>query len=223
MRVGFLLVVVAGLVASACWLFWPTAGPVPTGPDAKPGDQHIVHRSETEVWVGHLAEGGEVEFRRSVVPEEQASREPEEEPEVVQSQGRLGPAEKAMAVEGIRNFLHAAEDRFRRAPTGSDEEMVDSLNQALGVMMYEAAIYAVQDDKAWVFAHGEDDEARGVAWRNVPRNWEKILLNNAATTDDGKSLSLIVFVDPAEHPGVQSILDQIQALGKKRSAAGQNK
>jgi len=36
-------------------------------------------------------------------------------------------------------------------------------------------------------------------------------------------LNLLVVVNPAEHPGIKSILDQVQALGTKIRAAGQSK
>ena len=223
MQVRPLAVVVVGLVALGSWLLWPVAGVAPTRPEPEPGVEPIVPRSESEARAGPLAESSESDLRRSSASLAEVAQEPRERSGAVRLRRQLTPAQKVVAIEKARGFLAASEDAYRRAPTGTDEEMMASLKSALNVLMYEAAVYAIQDDEVWVFVHGEDEEAFRLARRNVPRGWRRLTLGNAALTEDGKMLNLYVVVNPAEHPGVKSILDQMQALGTKIRAAGQSK
>ena len=223
MQVRPLAVVVVGLGALGSWLLWPVAGVAPTRPEPEPDVEPIVLGSEPEARAGPLAPSGESDLRRAAASLAEVAEEPREGSGAVRLRRQLTPAQKVVAIEKARGFLAASEDAYRRAPTGTDEEMMASLQCAFRVLMDEAAVYAIQDDEAWVFVHGEDDEAFLLAQRNVPRGWRRLTLGNAALTEDGKMLNLLVVVNPAEHPGIKSILDQVQALGTKIRAAGQSK
>ena len=191
MQVRPLAVVVVGLGALGSWLLWPVAGVAPTRPEPEPGVGGLVPRSEPEARAGPLAASGESDMRRSSASLAEVAQEPREGSGAVRLRRQLTPAQKVVAIENARDLLAHSEDAYRRAPTGTDEEMMASLQCALDVLMSEAAVYAIQDDEAWVFVHGEDDEAFHLALRNVPGGWRKQTYFNVATTEGGIEADLV--------------------------------
>ncbi len=169
-------------------------------------------------WLKEVERGNKVQFQREpvdLVPEGEASKVSGVAGSV-QSMGPLTDGQKATALERIKNGIAHTEARYRQTGSGSFEEQRASLNEAYVLVMYQAAYRAVNESKAWVFLEGSKDY--DVAWLNVPRGWRKMSMSNVATAEGGQTIDLIIAVDPAVDSGVQSVLDQMDALDSGRAA-----
>ena len=203
------------VLAAVPIIVWSLAGDGVNAHLPKNGEQ-IVSRSDTETWANHLAAGGEVEFRDRV---DASPPKPTEGDASVKTAGlgkvtpfgKLSDSQKATAVERVGTLTAGALDRYKLLPTNTPKEVVASLDAAMDLLVYEEASPAILNDEAWVFLASDGDDELRRAWRNVPRGWKKLMVNNAAEAKDGKSLHIIVALDPAKHPALQSLLDQKHA------------
>lgn len=205
----------AFLVATSLVLLSVSGGGTVAGPN-RAGDA-VVPRSEADTWMAHLASGGEVEFRDRLdaSPGSLGRGDPGAGGTSLGRNrpfGKLSASQKATAVARVDVFARGAVDDYKRLPTGTPEEIIASLNAALEIVVYEEAATAIHNDAAMVFLAGDGDEDMQRAWRNVPRGWRKMVVHNAAETGEGASLNIIVALDPAEHPAIQSLLEQQEAV-----------
>jgi hypothetical protein len=112
-------------------------------------------------------------------------------------------------------------ERYRAGGGATYEEQQKTLNDANAMLMYEFAARALGNDSAWLFRSGDNDSF-AVAWSNVPRGWRKMSARNVCLDESGVPIDMIVAVDPAKEPALQSIIDQLEELEKQQLAKRPN-
>jgi hypothetical protein len=182
---------------------------------ADPGQStppEVVLHHEPHRWVDEVAQGTETRF--AVDTPASIDSGPGDE---VSTVGVLPPQAKQLAIQRITSLRDSAEKQYRQSGTETLDGQRQSLDQAYVLLMYEAALDAVRNDKAWFFPQGST--SFGVAWRNVPRSWRKQSMRNVTVLEDGRTLDMIVAVDPSVNTAMGSIVDQIQAFEAERATA----
>jgi len=186
---------------------------------ADPGQSRspeVVSHHEPHRWVDEVAQGTETRFAVETPASSDSGRDDASGDEV-RTVGVLPPHAKQLAIQRITGFRDSAEQQYRQSGTETLEGQRQSLDQAYVLLMYEAALDAVRNDKAWFFPQGST--SFGVAWRNVPRSWRKQSMRNVTVLDDGRTLDMIVAVDPSVNTAMASIVEQIQAFEAERATA----
>lgn len=126
-----------------------------------------------------------------------------------------------MAAEHFQKIIASAERAYRSQPVGTDAERIRSLEAGMELALHTEGLARLQRDEVKTFLQGQDEASYQKAVRNVPRGWLAIRCRNAARTELGEMIDLIVAVDPAQSPALQSLIEQHAALLEKvRSAAG---
>jgi hypothetical protein len=122
------------------------------------------------------------------------------------------PADRAATIAAALDH-HAAKtrDRARAMDQKTLQGQITWLEASRAAGIHAAAAEVVRQGSAWPFLT-EDAESRRAARRLLPRGWESFTMIQAAQSSDGRSIDLLIPIDPAAFPEPGTLLEHMRAV-----------